>query len=184
MGHHTFDPARAERLRDPERYRYCSRDELIALLDPDPADRIADFGSGTGFYTDDLAPFVSELDAVDLQSELHHRYQEWGVPPEVNLVTADVGTLPLVTEAYDGAVSTMTFHEVATVETLLEIRRTLKRGASFIVCDWAASGGGEAGPPLEERFSLQAATDLLKDAEFSIHLSSVRSETILLDARA
>lgn len=182
MGHHTFDPARADRLNDPERYRYCSRDELVAQLDPESMDRIADFGSGTGFYTDDLAAFVSELHAIDLQPELHRHYQGRGVPPGVTLVTADVNTLPLRAGVYDAAVSIMTLHEIGTVETLREIGSTLAPGAKFLICDWAASGSGEAGPPVRERFSLDEATDLLTDANFFIDSASLRPETFLLEA--
>jgi SAM-dependent methyltransferase len=184
MGYHTFDPARADRLNDPERYRYCSRDELLAHLDPDPADRIVDFGSGTGFYTDDLAPFVSEVHAVDLQPELHRHYQARGVPTSVILITADVERLPLRGRVYDGAVSIMTLHEIGTVDTLVEIRSTLGADATLVICDWAASGDAEAGPPVEERFSLQEAIDLLTEANFSIDSTSLRPETFLVSARA
>lgn len=184
MGHHTFDPDRADRLNDPERYRYCSRDELIAHLDPNPTDRIVDIGSGTGFYTDDLAAFVSDLHAIDLQPALHRHYQARGVPADVTLVTADVSTLPLKAGVYDGGVSIMTLHEIGTVDALREIRSTFASEATLVICDWAASGEAEGGPPVTERFSLDEATDLLTAAEFSIRSASLRPETFLLEAWA
>jgi hypothetical protein len=32
MGFHTFDPAETERLEDPTRFRFCSREELLGAL--------------------------------------------------------------------------------------------------------------------------------------------------------
>src|SRR6056297_3512960 len=119
MGFHTFDAESADRLEDVSRYRYLSREELVAALgagadgqvsaDGDATlGRVADLGSGTGFYTDDVAPFADEVRAVDVQSAMHDRYREKGVPENVEFVTADVGDLPFPDGDLDAAVSTMT----------------------------------------------------------------------------
>ncbi|NHN61243.1 MULTISPECIES: class I SAM-dependent methyltransferase [Halorussus] len=115
MGFHTFDPASADRLEDESRYRYCSREELVAALDLGNARdaTVADLGSGTGFYTDDVAPFAGEVRAVDVQPEMHDLYREKGVPGNVDPVTADIGDLPFADGELDAAFSTMTFHEFA-----------------------------------------------------------------------
>jgi len=80
MGYHTFPVDRADALEDPGRYRYCSREELLTMLEPSADGVVADLGSGTGFYADDVAPFVETLYAVDVQSPMHDRYREKGVP--------------------------------------------------------------------------------------------------------
>lgn len=57
MGHHTFDADGADKLERPERrYRFFSFEELLWALALSPEDTVADLGSGTGFFTDDIAP--------------------------------------------------------------------------------------------------------------------------------
>ncbi|WP_247000383.1 class I SAM-dependent methyltransferase [Halosolutus gelatinilyticus] len=113
MGFHTYPIERADALEDPSRYRYCSREELLAALDPTPTDVVADLGSGTGFYTDDVAPFVETIYAVDVQSAMHDRYREKGAPENVEFVTSEVSSLPFADDHLDAAFSTMTHHEYA-----------------------------------------------------------------------
>jgi hypothetical protein len=130
MGFHTFDADRAEKLEDEARYRYLSREELVDAVEPDPDEVLADLGSGTGFYTDDVAPFVGAIRAVDLQRAMHDRYREKGPPENVSLVTADVADLPFADAELDGAFSTMTFHEFASETALSEVARVLRPGGS------------------------------------------------------
>jgi SAM-dependent methyltransferase len=207
MGFHTFDPESADRLEDESRYRYCSREELIGALDLD-SDReesvadsdsgshasVADLGSGTGFYTDDVAPFASDVKAVDVQGEMHELYREKGVPEDVELVTADIGDLPFGDGELDAAFSTMTFHEFAgtgdeedgDVEkdagAELEVARVLRDGGRFVVADWTANGDGESGPPVEERYDRDEGVELLENAGFDVLRADERPETFLIIA--
>lgn len=88
MGYHTFDPANVERLeRAEQRYRRLSVEELCWALDPAPDETVLDLGSGTGFYTDDLATRFDIVYAVDLQERMHAFYREKGVPDNVVQVT-------------------------------------------------------------------------------------------------
>lgn len=184
MGFHTFDPESADKLEDESRYRYLSREELVGALDLD-ANRsaaVADFGSGTGFYTDDVAPFAGEVRAVDVQSEMHELYREKGVPENVSLVTADIGDLPFADGELDAAFSTMTFHEFASEESLAEVARILRDGARLVVGDWSANGDGESGPPVGERYDRDEAVELLEDAGFEIRRADERPETFFVVA--
>ncbi|WP_132061554.1 class I SAM-dependent methyltransferase [Halorussus amylolyticus] len=183
MGFHTFDPSRADKLEDESRYRYLSREELVAGLDPDPADSVADLGSGTGFFTDDVAPFAGDVRAVDLQAEMHELYREKGVPENVELVTADVADLPFADAELDGAFSTQTFHEFASPESVAEVARVLASGARFVVADWTANGRGESGPPLDERYDCEQAVELLEKAGFEIVRADERPETLFVVAQ-
>ncbi|WP_135853929.1 class I SAM-dependent methyltransferase [Halorussus salinus] len=199
MGFHTFDPESADKLEDASRYRYLSREELVGALDLDP-DRsaVADFGSGTGFYTDDVAPFASEVRAVDVQSEMHELYREKGVPENVSLVTADIGDLPFADGELDAAFSTMTFHEFAgdghgdgaadragaddRSGAEVEVARVLREGGRFVVGDWSANGDGESGPPVGERYDRDEAVELLENAGFSVVRADERPETFFVVA--
>ncbi len=183
MGYHTFPLSNAEALEDVSRFRFCSREELLSLVEPSPTTTVADLGSGTGFYTDEIAPFVGRCHAVDVQSGMHDRYREKGVPDNVELVTAGVEDLPFPDDALDAAYSTMTYHEYAGEETLTEVHRVLRPGGVHAVVDWTAEGAGESGPPTAERFSLAEAVGHHRDAGFRVETSSARPETFVLAAR-
>jgi ubiquinone/menaquinone biosynthesis C-methylase UbiE len=182
MGFHTFDVDRAEFLEDEGRFRYVSVDELLALFDPALEDTVADLGSGTGFYTDTVAPEVGTVHAVDVQPEMHDFYREkpGGAPENVQFVTAEVSDLPFADGSLDGAFSTMTFHEFASEEALAEVARVLDVGARFGVADWSANGRGEAGPPHEERYDLAAAEAYCEAAGLTVEHGDERRETFVL----
>ena len=186
MGFHTYDPDRAENLEDTTRFRYCSREELLGglgLAEPEPV-TLADLGSGTGFYTDEVAPFVDRLYAVDVQAAMHDHYRAKGVPDAVDLVTAEVADLPFGDDALDGAFSTMTYHEFASDGALRELRRVLAPTAPLVTVDWSAEGAGERGPPTDERYDLAAALDHHEAAGFRVERATARPETFVLVARA
>jgi ubiquinone/menaquinone biosynthesis C-methylase UbiE len=184
MGFHTFDSDRADALEDAAtRYRYCSREELHALVGPHSDMVLADIGSGTGFYTDDLAPHVGRAYAVDVQSSMHDRYRGKGVPESVELLEADATDLPLADDELDAVVSTMTFHEFAAPESMAEVARVLRPGGHLVTVDWARNGAGEAGPPRDETYALGDAVSLQTDAGFAVERATTRPETFVCVAR-
>lgn len=182
MGFHTYPVERAEALEDESRYRYLCRDELIAMLEPADDETIVDLGSGTGFYTDDIAPFVEHVHAVDRQEGMHDIYREKGVPPNVSLATAGIAALPFGDGTLDGAVTTMTYHEFYRPEALVEIRRVLSAGGRLVVADWSRNGSGESGPPVDERYALEPTLERFVDAGFEIDYAVERPETFVLVA--
>jgi ubiquinone/menaquinone biosynthesis C-methylase UbiE len=183
MGFHTFDADRAENLDDESRYRYCSREELLSLLAPGRGDVVADLGSGTGFYTDDVAPHVGTLYAVDVQEEMHDFYREKGLPPNVELVTADVASLPFEDGELDGAFSTMVYHEFAADAAFAELARVVSSGGRVVTVDWSADGSGEDGPPRDERYGLSDAVSAFESGEFVVDEARSRGETFVCVAR-
>jgi ubiquinone/menaquinone biosynthesis C-methylase UbiE len=183
MGYHTFDAARADRLEETAwRYRFLSAEELLWALSPSPEHTIADLGSGTGFYTDDVASHAGTVYAVDVQEAMHEYYREKGVPTNVELVTTGIEELPFDEGRLDAAFSTMTYHEFASDDALAEIGRVLKPGGRLAVVDWTATGTGENGPPLDERYTADAAATALRDHGFAIEHEAARPETFLLVA--
>mgnify|MGYP000044192986 CR=1 FL=1 len=182
MDFHTFNAADADRLDDVTRFRFCSRDELVAALDVDGDAAVADLGSGNGFYTDEVAPFVGDLYAVDVQRAMHERYRERGVPATVSPITADLGSLPLAANALDGAFSTMTFHEFATPDRLAALGRAMRPGARLVVADWTSEGRGERGPPRSERLDAERAADIAADGGFDVLEARSRPETLFVVA--
>jgi len=182
MGFHTFDVDRADELEDVSRFRYCSRDELVGHMAVGPEAVVADLGSGTGFYTDEVAPFVGSVYAVDVQPEMHDRYRAKGLPENVDPVTSDVASLPLADGELDAAFSTMTFHEFATPESLRELDRVTADGGRVVTVDWTAQGTGDPGPPLDERYDAATAVEKFRAAGFTIDHSVERPDTFVVVA--
>ncbi len=184
MGFHTFDADQAEGLERPGRYRWVSAEELIGPLVEADAAVVADLGSGTGFYTDDVAPHVETVYGVDVQSEMHEYYREKGVPENVELVASDVSDLPFDDDELDGAVSTMTYHEFASDAALAELARVVRSGGVVVTFDWSGDGSGDHGPPVDERFSPAEATAAFEAAGFEVVSTAGRTETFGVVARA
>ena len=183
MGFHTFDPDRAPKLEDESRYRWCSREELLGLVAPHPSMRVADLGSGTGFFADDVAPYVATVYAIDLQEAMHEFYREKGVPDNVELIDAPVDDLPLPDDGVDAAFSVDTYHEYASDESLEELHRVLRPGGRVITVDWSATGERVTGPPLTERFTLGETVSHFIEAGFTIESAADRLETYVCVAR-
>ncbi len=183
MGFHTFDADGAAGLEAESRFRYCSRDELLGHLQVGPDATVLDLGSGTGFFTDEIAPFVRRVVALDLQPEMHAFYREKGVPDNVGQVLADAEAKPLADGAADAAFATMVFHEAATKRSLADLYRVLAPGGRFVTVDWSGAGRGDTGPPRSERFDAEEAAELLADTGFTIDTAHERGETFLVVAR-
>jgi SAM-dependent methyltransferase len=179
-GFHTYPVERADRLEDATRYEYLSVDELLSLFGCHGV--VADLGSGTGFYTDDVAPHADRVYAIDAQSEMHDLYREKGLPENVAPVTSPIGDLPLEDDALDGAFSTMTYHEFGPA-ALPELRRVLCPGALLGIADWTREGEGETGPPRDERFALSHARESLDSAGFEVIHADERRETFVVSGR-
>lgn len=180
MDSHTFDVDRADELEDPARYEYLSVDEFLALFDPGPDDVVADLGSGTGFYTDDVAAPVERVYAVDIQPEMHDRYREKGMPDNVTPVTASVADLPF-DESLDAVVSTMTFHEFASPAAMDAIVAALAEGGTVGIADWTRNGTGDGGPPLSERYAVDDAVGIFEAAGIEVQRAEDRRETFVLE---
>lgn len=178
---HTFDVGNADRLEDVERFRYCSRDELVALVGRD-APQVVDLGSGTGFYAREVAPYVGTYFGLDVQRPMHDLHRRHGCLGNVRLATADVDALPLADGSVDVAYSTMTFHEFCTPRGLAEVARVLRAGGRFVNVDWTAEGEGADGPPLGERQTAASAAALVRDAGFEVVRADDRPETFVLVA--
>ena len=182
MNHHRFDPDGAMGLEETSRFRYLSRDELLGALDVSSKARIADLGSGTGFYTREIAPFVDTVYAVDVQREMHEAFADAGLPENVVRVSADAAELPFADESLAAMYSTMTYHEYDS-RAVPEAYRVLSPGGRFVIADWSAEGRGERGAPMEVRHGPSTVATEITAAGFDVDRVESRPETLLVAAR-
>jgi len=159
----TFPAHKADMLDDERRLAALSEDELLQLLDLSGDERVADLGSGTGFYTDRIAARTTgTVYAVELQPEMQARHRERGVRPNVSLVLSDVDDLPLAADSIERAVSINAFHEAHGEEGLARVARALVAGGMFVVVDWRRAPEAAAhGPRLEHRLTKEEALAVL-----------------------
>lgn len=175
-----YDDDRVERLQDPAAFRYCSGEELRSHLAPSPDWRVADLGSGTGRFTDELAPVAETVYAVDARPGLHAVYREGGMPESVHPLTADFGSLPFPDDHLDGVVSLRTFHH-GLADALDEVARVLRSGGRLVVLDWSATGAGDREGRMHDHYvDLATAQSALLDAGFAIPVARERRETFLV----
>lgn len=175
-----YDPDRVEKLRDVNAFRYCSGEELRGLLDPSPGWRVADFGSGTGLFTSELAPVVDTVYAVDARPHLHNVYRNADIPGNVHPVTADFATLPFPDDHLDGGVSIRTYHH-DTQAALPEVARVIRPGGRFVIVDWSATGAGDREVRTDEEYLDVATVQAhLINHGFRITTANERRETFIV----
>lgn len=172
---------RTDRLSDPAQYRYLSAEELRAYLDPGPDWTVADLGSGTGLFTDELAPVADRVYAIDIRPGLHDRYNENGMAPNVVPILADFSMLPFPDDHLDGAVSIRTFHH-GFEAVLEEVVRVLRPGGRLVVVDWSATATGEKAGREDEFFDLAEVQSILFAHGFRIVEARERRDTFVVVA--
>ena len=181
MPHEPYDADRIASIDDAAAaFRYCSAEELRRFVDPGPDWRVADFGSGTGLFTSELAPVAGTVYAVDVRPGMHEVFRERGMPTNVRAVTADFGDLPFPDDHLDGAVSMRTYHH-GFEAALPEVARVLRPGGRLAIVDWSGTGAGERESPVEEEYlDLATVQSHLLDADFRIDRAEERRETFVV----
>lgn len=117
-----------------------TRKRLREVLAPQPAERILEVGPGTGYYSLDVADWVSpggQLDLFDLQQEmLDHTMRRAGERGLSNVVPTrgDARSLPYADETFDAAYLTAVLGEIPDQDAALrELARVLKPGGRLVV---------------------------------------------------
>lgn len=180
--YHTFSVDNADSLEEIDRFQLCSGEELYSYVAGDGASTVLDIGSGTGFFTKEIAPHVADVFAIDIQQAMHQYHKKHREHVTAELITATATTIPLANDTIQTAYSTMTYHEYATEESLREIQRVLRPDGQHVIIDWSSNGPGDRGPPADERFSLDEAIAHHRDRGFEVETAKNRHRTFLLVA--
>jgi arsenite methyltransferase len=118
----------------------AQRSEVLALLAPQPGERVLDLGSGPGFLTASIAEAVGasgEVHGMDASAPMNALAAgRTAAYPQVRIDEGDALALPYPDGRFDAAVSTQVYEYVADIATALaELRRVLRTGGRALVLD-------------------------------------------------
>ena len=151
--------------------------ENLKNLNIKEGSRVADFGSGSGFYSFGLARRVGDSGRVyaidvqkDLLTKLKNRAKEDRLD-NLEVIWADLDVLggtKLADSSLDAVViSNILFQAESRGNLTLEAKRILKNGGEALVIDWADSYGG-LGPHPDQIFKASQAEDLFTKNGFAL----------------
>ena len=140
-----------------------------------PGMQVADFGSGSGFYSMAVARAVSpggKVFAVDIQKDLLEKLKNGAKQNHLNnidIVWGDLehlGGTKLRENSLDAVTVCNLFFQIENIDALcLEIKRVLKSNARVLVVDWDGSFGG-VGPADADVVSKIKMTTIFHDHGF------------------
>ena len=119
-------------------------DELVAMLDLEPTDVVADLGAGTGYFTFRMAPLVprGKILAIDIQPEMldivEARAQEEGVQ-NVVAVQGTEGAPGLADETVDVTLVVDAYHEFSQPSEMLRaLYEATRPGGRLVLVEYRA----------------------------------------------
>jgi ubiquinone/menaquinone biosynthesis C-methylase UbiE len=137
--------------------------------------QVADFGSGSGFYTFAVARAVApngKVFAVDIQKDLLQKLKNGAREnhlSNVDIIWGDLehlGGTKLRENSLDAVTACNLFFQIENKDSLcLEIKRILKPNGRVLVVDWSDSFGG-IGPQEKDVISKIKMTDIFQDHGF------------------
>jgi SAM-dependent methyltransferase len=166
------DPAKTEKLHNPERLLSLPPNLIWEMLSPDVPDVVVDIGAGTGLFSTEFFKLMGNgiLYACDisdtmidwLNSKVHSEYP--GILPVKMSKTA----VPLDNDIADLVFMMNLHHELKDPLILLgEAKRLLKPDGKICIVDWKR-GAAEDGPgPADSvRYETKIVADQLREAGF------------------
>lgn len=170
-GGHKFDAARRAYLDSGERRSYLDPVGILTAFRVTEGMRVADVGTGTGFFAIPAARLVGpsgKVFAVDLLPEMLEDLQAKLVRepmPNLEALRSTEDRIPLPDGSVDFAFLACVLHELDGPGTLLECRRILMRDGRLGIIDWKKEDM-EFGPPKTHRLDEDEARSILRDAGF------------------
>ena len=147
-----------ERFEDPQRKDWQRPGQLMLILGLDYGDRVADIGTGTGYFLPALSNLVGEFGkvyAVDVEPGLlqYVDSREDLVVGNVETVLADPDDPKLPDQSVDLILLVNTWHHIKKrARYLPKLQQALRPGGRVAIVDWIDSET-EIGPPAKKRLA-------------------------------
>lgn len=172
---HIIDAKKAEKLEDETRYRILSQEELFRETFEGT---LADIGSGTGFFTDDIAEKAEKVYAVDFQQGMHDYYKDKGLPENVELTHSKASEIDI---NIDQVISILSLHEIDLEKSLEKFHEVLPEKGEVIIWDWSANAETNNIPPRDKLYTAEKASEKVSEY-FEVIQSEERKDTFKLKA--
>ncbi len=172
--HHRFDePDKwAKEFDDPSRDAWQKPDQVIAALAL-PADaRVADLGSGTGYFAVRLARALPEgwVYGLDIEPSMTQYLEDRAAKEDLHnllALTVQEDSVTNLPEAVDCVLVVDTYHHIEHREQYFaNLKGWLKPGGKLAIVDFSAQS--PHGPPPEHRLAPEKVEQELKDAGFTL----------------
>ena len=159
---------------DAERRKWQNPEQILISIGLKPGLKFIDIGCGTGFFTIPASKIVGNdgrVYALDINEEAIGVIKKQAEKEGLNNLTLRVGKAEEVTfcnYCADIVFFGINLHDFANLEKVLfNAKRMLKPQGRLIDLDWKKESM-EIGPPMNIRFDMQKAMDILRSASFEI----------------
>lgn len=172
-----YDPSKAHQLDTAARLQWNNPEQFVADAEIPPGSRVAEIGSGSGWFTFALEKAVRPrgmVYALDMQPAmlqiLRAKRENWEriltLPCSENSFELDDGEVDLVFHAN-------TLHECEEPLThLKEVHRVLKDGGRLVLIEWHWAGEeSQPGPDNADRLEPTTVQDMLTESGFEVQLT-------------
>ncbi|MGV3487235.1 MAG: class I SAM-dependent methyltransferase, partial [Tuberibacillus sp.] len=124
MSHeHRFNPEKASLLLDPSRKEKLPPNKILALLELEKGNVVADLGSGNGFFTVPIAKSTeTTVYAVDIEPKMLEGLKEYAKQEGVDniqTITSDLANIQLPNNSVDKIFSSLVMHEVSDMDAMI-----------------------------------------------------------------
>lgn len=171
MSNKRFNPAKLEKLNNPDRVKELPIDFLSHKAGLENPKVIIDLGAGTGLFSKALAEFhkTSTVYAFDVSPVMVDWMKE-NVAPDFDRVVPrlmDDASIDMDDEVADFLLMVNLHHEIDNpINTIAESYRLIKRGGSIAISDWRKEEM-EKGPSFDIRVSPDEIKSQLEDVGFT-----------------
>lgn len=169
-----FDPAKMDRLIDPERRAWNDPALILGHLELPTKQTFADLGCGPGFFTLEAARQMGSeatVWGVDVAEEMVERLGQRAVQADLPSVKPTLAEeedeFPLHSATVEAALLANVYHEVDPASNFLfELKRILAPGALVLVVEWRPEPT-PSGPPQSERLQMADVQEEFELAGFT-----------------
>ena len=171
MNERIFNPAKRQRLNNPERLEWIQPEKLWNFINCSHPKVVVDIGAGTGYITQALAKFhpSAVFLALDIEPLMIDEMNQ-SFAPNTNIIPKlmEPNKIPLQDNFADLIININVYHEFDDeVKNLKEIYRVLQPEGKVLIIDWEKKHEScERGPAYDHRISMETVMKDLASANF------------------